>query len=349
MKISSGFSRTAVALYAMAASFLVSAPAIADDVVKVGHLRIAPHVAVYVANDKGFFEDEGITIELEQFNTGANMVAPLGVGQLDVGIGAVAAGLYNAAERGVNLRVVADVARFTDEHGSQMLMVRKDLHDSGEVTSIADLKGRNVAMISEAAIEASAINEALKSVGLSFDDIERVQLAQPQQAAAYENGAIDAAIASEPNATNLRRAGLAVELAGVWEFYPYSHSGAVLFGDRFVTERADVAHRFMRAYIRGIRFYNDALVDGRLAGEKGAEVAQIIIDNTAIDDFDLVMEMRQIAIDPDGALRRDSFENDLDFFRSRGLIEGEVSLDEIFDDSFAANAAAELGPYVRAD
>lgn len=241
------------------------------------------------------------------------------------------------------------MTRFTDEYGSQILMVRKELHDSGEVSSLADLKGRKLSMTSEAAIESSAINEALKSVGLTFDDIERVQLGQPQQAAAYENGAIDAAIASEPNATILARSGLAVELAGVWEFYPNSHSGVVLFGDNFATSRKDVADRFMRAYIRGIRYYNDALEDGRLAGEKGEEVARILVERTAIDDIELARDMRQIGVHPDGELRRESLENDLAFFRSRGLIEGEISLDDIIDTSFTEAAVAELGPYVRED
>lgn len=335
------------AAMAVAASLAVTIPAAAQDVVTVGHLRIAPHIALYVADDRGFFADEDIVIEYEQFNSAANMVPPLGVGQLDVGVGAISAGLYNAVIRGVDIKVVADKTRFTDEYGSQVLMVRSDLYESGEVTSIADLAGRTVSMVSEAAIEASAINEALKSAGLTFDDIERVQLGQPQQAAAYENGAIDAAIASEPNATNLANAGLAVELAGVWEFYPHSHSGVVLYGDNFASNRRDVAERFMTAYIRGIRYYNDALQDGRLAGEKGEEVARIIVEHTAIEDLELAKQMRQIGVHPDAELGRDSLENDLEFFRSRGLIEGEISLDDIIDTSFAEAAVAELGPYVR--
>ncbi len=339
--------RTSLAACMTVLAGMATAPALAQDVVTVGHLRIAPHIALYVADDRGFFADENITIQYEQFNSAANMVPPLGVGQLDIGVGAISAGLYNAVGRGVDIKVVADMTRFTDEYGSQILMVRKQLHDSGEVSSIADLKGRKLSMTSEAAIESSAINEALKSVGLTFDDIERVQLGQPQQAAAYENGAIDAAIASEPNATILARSGLAVELAGVWEFYPNSHSGVVLFGDNFATRRKDVADRFMRAYIRGIRYYNDALEDGRLAGEKGEEVARILVERTAIDDIELARGMRQIGVHPDGELRRESLENDLEFFRSRGLIEDELSLDDIIDTSFTQAAVAELGPYVR--
>jgi len=43
------------------------------------------------------------------------------------------------------------------------------------------------------------------------------------------------------------------------------------FSDHFISSRRDAAERFMRAYLRGVRMYNDALKDGRLAGPKANE------------------------------------------------------------------------------
>ena len=72
------------------------------------------------------------------------MIAPLGVGDLDVGGGGPSAGLYNAAERKVNVKVVADKGSMPPGYGYFSMLVRKDLVTSGKVKTIADFKGLKV-------------------------------------------------------------------------------------------------------------------------------------------------------------------------------------------------------------
>ena len=60
--------------------------------------------------------------------------------------------------------------------------------------------------------------------------------------------------------------GHAIRFAGNDEFYPDQQTAVLLYGDPFIKNRRPVALKFMRAYIRAVRFYNDALADGRLAG-----------------------------------------------------------------------------------
>ena len=79
----------------------------------------------------GFFSDEGLEISILGFNSAAQMIAPLGTGELDVGGGTVSAGLYNAVARGINLKIVADQASMKPGYGYSSLMVRRDLVDGG--------------------------------------------------------------------------------------------------------------------------------------------------------------------------------------------------------------------------
>jgi NitT/TauT family transport system substrate-binding protein len=58
--------------------------------------------------EKGYFAELGLKVELVTFTNAATMIAPLGGGQLDVGGGAVSAGLWNAELRKVGIRAVAD-------------------------------------------------------------------------------------------------------------------------------------------------------------------------------------------------------------------------------------------------
>ena len=92
---------------------------------------LRPTAGFFIADKKGYFRAEGIEIKTTPFASAAGMVAPLGRGQLDVGGGTVAAGLYNAVEQGVQLRIVADKGSVTDKLEYSTLVVRKDLADSG--------------------------------------------------------------------------------------------------------------------------------------------------------------------------------------------------------------------------
>ena len=59
------------------------------------------------------------------------------------------------------------------------------------VKTLADLKGRKVAITGAGGSDASVLNEAMKSVGLKYDDVEKIYLGFPQHGPAFQNGAID--------------------------------------------------------------------------------------------------------------------------------------------------------------
>ena len=51
----------------------------------------------------------------------------------------------------------------------------------------------------------------------------------------------------------------------------------IFCGFALLKNQRDLAERFMRAYLRGVRVYNDALKDGRLAGPRANEVIPILV------------------------------------------------------------------------
>ena len=123
----------------------VTVTARAADKVTISYIGGAADVGFYIADAKGFLKAEGVEAELVVFDSSARMVAPLATGDVDIGSGAVGAGTYNALERGIRLRAVADKARNKGVYSYQGLLVRKDLWEAG-VRSLKDLKGRKFAM-----------------------------------------------------------------------------------------------------------------------------------------------------------------------------------------------------------
>ena len=311
------------------------APLPAAEPVRIGIARTISDAGYYIADAMGFFRDEGLQVSLIPFGSAAQMVAPLGTGDLEVGGGTVSAGFDNAVARGIPLKIVAD-----------SLMVRKDHVDLGRYKSFGDLKGMKVAVAAPGAGSASALNEALKRGGLTFSDVDVVYMGFPEHLPAYRNKAIDASITNEPTMTRAIETGVAVRAAGNDVIYPGQQTAVMFFSDRFMREQRVLAERFMRAYLRGVRVYISALSGGRLAGPSADDVIAILVKYTAIKDAGMFRRIIPSWVDPDGEVNTASLKKDLDFFRQLGLIEKkDISVDAVVDSSFAKAAVSQLGPY----
>jgi NitT/TauT family transport system substrate-binding protein len=331
-----------LALGAALAAFC-AASAQTPEEVKIGLTNVSSDVGFFIADKKGYFAAEGIKVTTAAFASAAKMIAPLGIGELDVGGGTVAAGLYNAVERGINIKVVADKASVAEGYEYSTLLVRKDLADGGRYKSLSDLKGMTIAAAAQGAGSESALNEALKKGGLKFTDANVVYMGFPEMLAAFKNKGIDAGVTNEPTVTRAIEQGFAVR-ASKSAIYPGQQTAVVLFSDAFIKRRA-VAQKFMNAYIHALRDYNDALKDGHIAGLGADEIIAILNQYTRIKDPKAYRDMTPFAANPDGHVNKVTLQNDHDFFKSRGLISGRVTVDKVIDDSFANEAVRQLGSY----
>lgn len=335
--------------FALAVSLAYVAHAQAQtEKVMVGISNAATDAGFYIADKKGYFRDAGIAVDMTAFPSAAKMIAPLGSGELDVGAGTVSAGLYNAVERGIALRIVADKGSVTDKLEYSTLIVRKDLVDSGRFKTLADLKGMTVACASPGTGNESSLNEALKKGGLKFSDVHVVYMGFPEMLVALHNKAVDAAINNEPTITAAEEQGIAVR-ASKEVIYPGQQTAVVLYSEKFAQERRATAQKFMVAYLRAVRDYNDALKNGKLAGPNADEILSILTQYTKIKDRKVYAKMVPFAVNPNGHVNDTTLKNDYKFFRERGLIDGKVTVDQVIDSSFANHAVETLGPYKAAN
>jgi NitT/TauT family transport system substrate-binding protein len=333
---------------ALGAAGLADFPSLAqtNNAVKVASAGIASDIGFFIAHKKGYFRAEGLDVSLTTLANSPQMIGPLGMGQLDVGAGTVAASLYNAVAQNIAIRAVADKGSMRPGYGFSGLLVRKDLVERGRFKGFNDLKGMTVAVGTFGSANSSAVNEALKRGGLRWDDANMVALAFPQHLAAYANKAIDASMTNEPTASEAVKEGLAVRIAGNDEIYPDQQTAVVLYSEVFARQRPQLALKFMRAYIKAVREYNDALSGGKIAGPNADEVISILTEYTFIKDAGIHRAITPAAIDPDGRMNLDGLRNDLQFFKERKLIQDPaITVERIIDTSFAAAAVKELGPY----
>jgi len=317
------------------------------DVVKVAVNGLISDAPFYIGAAKGYFAEQNIAVQLVPIEAGTKMIAPLSAGHLDAAGGALSVGLFNAVARGLNIKIVADRATTHEKSSYINLMVRKDLVDSGKVKTYKDLKGLRIAQNGKGGVQASTINEALKAGGLTYDDAVQVyNMSNPEHLNAMTNKAIDASLTTEPLVTMAEKKGIAVRFSKV-DLYPNQVIAALLYGGDFIKNRSDVAKRFMVAYLQSVRFFNDALVDGRFKGPNADETINILMAATPLKDRAVYESAVANWVNPDGRVNEASLRKDLAFFKTRKEFElaPNASVDEAVDNSFVENAVKVLGPY----
>jgi NitT/TauT family transport system substrate-binding protein len=321
------------------------AGAVRAEDVNVGIIGSVTDAPFFIADAKGYYRDEGLTVHLVQFDSGAKMTAPLAIGELDAGGGAASAGLYNAAAQGIVMKIVADKVQYGTTYNHASLLIRKALVESGRFKGYKDLKGLRIATAAHGSSDESVLNEALKRGGLKWGDAEPVYLGFGQHLPAFVNGAIDASLTPEPLVTTILNSGAAMRFVSNEKFYPKQQSSVLVYGSPFIKNRPATADKFMRAYIRAVRFYNDAVANGSLSGPTGPEVIAILAKYSTVKDAKVYSVITPHSVDPDGKVNLESLWKDWQFFKDTGQIDGKVTPDEVVDGSFAEKAVAALGPY----
>src|SRR5438067_3947007 len=94
--------------------------------ISVGATSVTSDAPIYIADRKGYFREEGLTVKVENFRSASDMVPLLGTGALDAGAGSASAGLYNAVARRIRIKIVADKASSPAGYGATKILVRKD-------------------------------------------------------------------------------------------------------------------------------------------------------------------------------------------------------------------------------
>jgi NitT/TauT family transport system substrate-binding protein len=321
-------------------------PAAALRKVRYGTLNIFGDAGIFIGMDEGYYAEQGIEIELTSFDSAANMVAPLATNQIDAGGGAPSAGLYNALRSGVNVRIVADKGHSDPTppgYPVSIYPLRKELLDSGRVKTVADLKGLRFAQPAHGISPELDLEAYLRQGGLTSADLDVNLLSFPDMVPAFANGNVDIAWSVEPFATTMFNQGSAVPFGYDYTVNPYHQVGVLLYAPEFSS--SDLATKFMVGYLKGLRQYNDAFMkQNPTAREK---TIASLINHTPVKNRALYDQMTYSALDPDGKMNLQSFDQQQDYFLRTGTQQGRVDIQSYVDVQHAEAAVRQLGPYPR--
>ncbi|MEU8380529.1 ABC transporter substrate-binding protein [Streptosporangium sp. NPDC048865] len=209
--------------------------------IKMGALPIPDSAALYIARDKGYFKEEGLTVEIEVVPGGAQAQQGLMGGTLDA-TQTNYVSTFLAVSKGQKMKIISDL--YQAAPNSFNLMVPKD---SG-IKTPADLKGKKIAVNSKQNIGTLAVTTVLKTHGLTEKDVEFVEFPFPEMGAQLKNKTVDAAWMTEPALTAAQKLLGAQKLADtmVDSTADFPIAG-VAVTEKFATENPKTVAAFQRA------------------------------------------------------------------------------------------------------
>ena len=312
--------------------------AAAPDKVTVAYVAITNFAPLYIAIERGYMKEQNIEVDPQKVTTAADALPFLATGQYDIGGVGIAAATFNGFNKSLDFRIVASAAIQPLKNGPTIILVRKDLKDSGKVKTVADLKGMKIGIAGAAgSTGAYFVAKALKDVGLSFKDINAVNLANPDLVLGMKQASVDAVLAGPPYSDQIIKDGTGVLLAQ--DVAPGAMTTVWMYSGKFIKERPDVAKRFMLALVKGAR---------AMQGDKYLDPENIkaYIKYTPSTE-DAIKSGVPPFIDPDLKIYLDSIKSLEEIFRGEGWTDytNVIPSEKMVDTSFADNAVKVLGAF----
>lgn len=307
-------------------------------------VAIVPSIStagLFIAQEKGFFRDLGLDVELDNIESGFDLQAMLATNRVQVISGAVSAAMFNSMAQNLPVKMFFTVAVSPSFH---YLMVRTDLKD--KIRTPADLKGRVIAISGKATGDYYAVGRVLELAGLTTADADIKSIGFSAMTAALQNKAIDVGVLIPPLTDAVAAKGLAVKWLDpedVLTAKPELIAVGQMNTDWTKTHE-QAARNFLKVVLRGTREYCEAFH----FGPNRAEVVRILAKYSSIHDPALIDKIEWGASDPVGVIPTASLEDFEAFELSEKQIAAKLPLDRVAEFDWIKEAGRELGPFTLA-
>ncbi len=282
-------------------------------------------LAFWMAQDAGFFRDQGVNVDLLNMNGGSRGAQELQAGHIDimhVGLSSV----VRLDRAGGDLRLI----------GSLSNVIRFTLFAAPGVRTAADLRGGIIGISTFGSETDTTATLALQRLGLTRNDVTLKEYGGgPQRIAALKSGEIRATPVNEPIRSLAREQGLVALVDLVPEQIPWLFTGIVV-RKGMLADRRDALTRFIKAVMEGniLALTDAARAKAVLARE--ARISDQKILGIAYEDF---RQQSPLALEPTPA----AADNTLAQFASGGSIDRADYIDTgILDGLKASGFTAEM-------
>ena len=286
---------------------------------KIGVLRLSSSAPVFIAQDKGYFREAGLAVELKFFDAAQPIAVATTSGDVDFGITAFTAGLYNLAGKGT-LKVIGGMSREKAGYPLIGYFASNNAYAAGLKTP-KDLAGKRIAVTQVGSSFHYSLGLLADKYGFKLSEVKIVPLQSLSNAAAALKGeTVDAALLPVSTARKLMDEGGAKFLGWVGDETPWQ-LGAVFASPKTLTNKALVT-KLLGALVRADREYHDvilaAMKDGTVPiNEQTKPLLEIIAKYTNLPVEQVVGNCAYV--DPDGKLDVKNVDNQIKWLQEQGF------------------------------
>jgi NitT/TauT family transport system substrate-binding protein len=280
-----------------------------------------------VAQEKGFFTEQGLEVELVRNNSSSEGMAAMLSGQADIWGGGIDPGIFNAIARGDGLKLIADKGQVPTDCNYMSMAVRKEELNKYSQIMPAQLENARIAA-SGTQTGSYYVDAALMSVGASLTELNTTDIPAANRLESLLSGSVDISLISEPWITY----GIESEEIALWkpaeDLLPHLQISTWIASSQALKNKPDDIQRFVTAYLKGVHLVNQG---------KTSELVDMIAKGTKMEPS-LVDRVCLPGLSDDGKVNIKSIDEYQEWLISKGWLDSKVSPDRYWDDSFVEKA-----------
>jgi len=320
----------------------LAAPAQAADKVAVGVLRFVSSGGLYLAVERGYFNAEGIEVELKFFEAAQPIAVAVVSGDTQFGLTAITAGSLNLAGKG-GVKIIASQGAERKGITGNILVASNDAHAKG-LTTPEKLDGANVAITQVGSSFHYQLGQIATAKGFPLERITMKPLQSiPNVVAAVKTGQVDAAILPPHIAEPMAGRGevkLITPLSAIGD-YQY---GALFTAPKLITGNRALVERFVRAYQKGLKDYAEALLRTDVSGKRiaddaamkaGEQIGKYVYPSDPPAEAARKVIASAVFCDPAGKVDATDIARQVAWYKQEKLVDAGVDAAAVIDATFA--------------
>lgn len=250
--------------------------------VNVGAVPVVDVAALYIGTNEGYFEEEGLELNIEFGQGSAAMIPALINGQYDIQYGG-SVNLLQAVGSGLPLAAIAAGGRTTgvvgEDHGGVVVAADSD------ILSAKDLEGKTVAVNALRGLHEVFLWRAIANDGGDPTKVNFVELGFADMGPALDSGQIDAASTAEPFLGVLVGQGNRLVSSLYAEADPNLVTALYFATDQKVATDRDLIERFNRALEKSFAYASANPDEVRAELTNFTQIAPELIDSMILTNF----------------------------------------------------------------
>ena len=312
-------------------------PARADIKVNLGVIRLASHAPSFIAFERGYYKDEGLDVDLKYFEAAQPMAVAIASGDADYGVTAMSGGLISLAEKEV-IKVIGGA--LTEEKGlvGAIILASNKAYDAG-LTSPKELAGKTFGITTTGSSFHFMAHKIAQANNIPLSEISLRPLQKVGAVVgALSSGQIDAWAIQPSIAKKLIADGAAKQIGLVSDYAPDYQVTTVFTSTNNAANEREKTEAFIRAYSKAVADYNAAFVDKTASAEEVDAIAKIVHKYV---EADLPFEQARtnlvegsMRINNNLAMSLGSVTEQLDWFKSEGMVKDTITPEMLFDTSY---------------